>query len=177
MILLNINLIPLTYHQVCIKVLRDSDLKEILQTIVLMDSNRRYLDFSYLFPKKQVRVVPCGSVERARTTINSPRFFDVETIVIQAGTNDLEDDSLSSRHIANTFIEISETALDRFANSKIFLSEITPRRDEFHLKGMEVNSMVKGAIQSNNFQLVRHSNLSKESLFFDKKHLNKFSGV
>ena len=52
-----------------------------------------------------------------------------------------------------------------------------PRRDEFHLKGMEVNSMVKGAIESNNFQLVCLSNLSKESLFFDKKHLNKFSSV
>ena len=57
------------------------------------------------------------------------------------------------------------------------MSEITPRRDEFHLKGMEVNSMIKGAIESNNFQLVCHSNLSKESLFFDKKHLNKFSGI
>ena len=89
----------------------------------------------------------------------------------------MEDDSLSSRHVANTLIEISETVLNRFPNSKIFLSEITPRRDEFHLKGMEVNSMVKGAIESNNFQLVCHSNLSKESLFFDKKHLNKFSDV
>ena len=64
-----------------------------------------------------------------------------------------------------------------FPNSKIFLLEITPRRDEFHFKGMEVNSVVKGAIESNKFQLVCHSNLSKESLFFDKKYLNKFSGV
>ena len=60
------------------------------------------MDFSYLFPEKQVRVIPCGSVERARTIINNPRFFDVEAIVIHTGTNDLEDDSLSSRYIANT---------------------------------------------------------------------------
>ena len=135
-----------------------------------MDSNRRKQE-------KQVRVIPCGSVARARTIINNPRFFDVEAIVLRTGTNDLEDNSLSSRHIVNALIEISETALNKFQKSKIFLSEITPRRDEFHLKGMEVNSMVKGAIESNNFQLVCHSNLSKESLFFDKKHLNKFSGV
>ena len=144
--------------------------------IVLMDSNRRYIDFSYLYPEKQVRVISCGSVERARTIINNPRFLDVEAIVIHTGANDLEDDSLSSS-IANTLIEISETALNRFPNSKILLSEITPKRDEFHLKGMEVNSMVKGAIMSINFQLVCHSNLSKESLFFDKKHLNKFRVV
>ena len=72
-------------------------------------------------------------------------------LVIHTGTNDLDDYSLSSRHIANTLIEISETVLNRFPHSKIFLSEITPRRNEFHLKGMEVNSMVKGAIQFNNF--------------------------
>ena len=60
--------------------------------IVLMDSNRR-MDFSYLFPEKQVRVIQCGSVERARTIINNPRFFNVEAIVIHTVTNDLEDDS------------------------------------------------------------------------------------
>ena len=104
--------------------------------IVLMDSYRNYIDFSYLFPEKQVRVFPRRSVERARIIINNPRFFDVEAIVIHTGTNNLEDDLLSSRHIANTSIEISETALNRFPNSKIFLSEITPRRDEFHLTRM-----------------------------------------
>ena len=166
--------IPSSVHQ---SIERFRSKRNSADIVVLMDSNRCYMDFSYLFPEKQVRVIPCGSVERARTIINNPRFFDVEAIIIHTGTNDLEDNSLSSRHIANTLIEISETALNRFPNSKIFLSEITPRRDDFHLKGMEVNSMIKGAIESNNFQLVCHSNLSKESLFFDKKHLNKFSGV
>ena len=166
--------IPSSVHQ---SIERFRSKRNYADIIVLMDSNRRYMDFSYLFSEKQVRVIPCGSIERARTIINNPRFFDVEAIVIHTGTNDLEDNSLSSRHIANTLIEISKTALNRFPNSKILLSEITPRRDEFHLKGMEVNSMIKGAIESNNFQLVCHSNLSKESLFFDKKHLNKFSDV
>ena len=97
--------------------------------IVLMDSNRRYMDFSYLFSEKQVRVIPCGSVERARTITNNPRFFDVEAIVIHTGTNDLEDDLLSSRHIANTLIEISETALNRFPNSKnILVRNYTKKR-------------------------------------------------
>ena len=84
-----------------------------------MDSNRHHMDISYLFPEKQVRVIPCGSVERARTIINYPRFFDTEAILIHTGTNDLEDDSLSSRHIANTLTEISETALNKFPNSKV----------------------------------------------------------
>ena len=154
--------IPSSVHQ---SIERFRSKRNSADIVVLMDSNRHYMDFSYLFPEKQVRVISCGSVERARTIINNPRFFDVEAIIIHTGTNNLEDNSLSSRHIANTLIEISETALNMFPNSEIFLSEITPRRDQFHLKGMEVNSMIKGAIESYNFQLVCHSNLSKKNLY------------
>ena len=51
------------------------------------------------------------------------------------------------------------------------------RRDEFKLKEMEVNSILANAAQSASFKLIKHTNLARESSFFDKKHLNKFQGV
>ena len=95
---------------------------------------------------------------------------------MHTGTNDLENNSKIIFNTYDSLIKISETTLNRFPTPKIFFSKLHQDGD-FHLKGVEVNSMVKRAIQSNNFQLVCHSNLTKGPLFFDKKHLNKFSGV
>ena len=57
------------------------------------------------------------------------------------------------------------------------MSEIIPRRNEFNLKGIGVNSILANAAQSASFKLIKHTNLARESLFFDRKHLNKFQGV
>ena len=79
--------------------------------------------------------------------------------------------------IAKSLIEISNSALEKFPTAKIILSEILPRNDEFNMKGTKVNSILAGASVSAKFHLVKHSNLAKQSFFFDRKHLNKFRGV
>ena len=58
--------IPSSVHQ---SIERFRSKRNSADIIVLMDSNQHYMDLSYLFPEKQVRVIPCGSVERARTII------------------------------------------------------------------------------------------------------------
>ena len=40
-----------------------------------------------------------------------------------------------------------------------------------------MNSILANAAQSASFKLIKHTNLARESLFFDRKHLNKFQGV
>ena len=71
----------------------------------------------------------------------------------------------------------TNNATRKFPSAEVFLSEIIPRRDEFNLKGIEVNSILANAAQSASFTLIKHTNLARESLFFDRKHLNKFQGV
>ena len=147
------------------------------EVVVLMDSNRKYLDFESVFPEIKMRIIPCGNTDKANTVINYPRFKEVEAIMIHTGTNDLENDNMDTRMIANRLIEISNNALEKFPTAKIILSEILPRNDEFNMKGTEVNSILAGASVSAKFHLVKHSNLAKQSFFFDRKHLNKFRGV
>ena len=130
-----------------------------------------------VFPEIKMKIIPCGDTDKANTIINYPRFKEVEAILIHTGTNNLENDNMDSKMIANRPIEISNSALQKFPTAKIILSEILPRNDEFNMKGTEVNSILAGASVSAKFHLVKHSNLAKQSFFFDRKHLNKFRGV
>ena len=57
------------------------------------------------------------------------------------------------------------------------VSVITPRRDEYNLKGIEVNSILKEEAQKGQFELIKDGNLAEETLFYDKVHLSKFKGI
>ena len=145
--------------------------------IVLMDSNRRFMDIEASFVNKKVRTIPCGSVQKAKSIIDNPRFQKIDAILIHTGTNDLEDSSLDSQTIASNLLQVTDNATRKFPSAEVFLSEIIPRRDELNLKGIEVNSILANAAQSASFKLIKHANLARESLFFYRKHLNKFQGV
>ena len=140
--------------------------------IVLMDSNRRFMDIEASFVNKKVRTIPSGSVQKAKSIIGNPRFQEIDAILIHTGTNDLEDSSLDSQTIASNLLQVINNATVKFPSAEVFLSEIIPRRDEFNLKGIEVNSILANAAQSASFKLIKHTNLARESLFFDRKHLN-----
>ena len=142
-----------------------------------MDSNRRFIDIEASFVNKKVRTIPCGSVQKAKSIMDNPRFQEIEAILIRTGTNDLEDSSLDSPTIGSNLLQVTSNATRKFLSTELFLSEIVPRRDEFNLKGIEVNSILASAAQSASFELIKHTNLARESLFFDRKHLNKFQRV
>ena len=71
-----------------------------------MDSNRRFLEIESGFPGREVHT----------------------------GVNDLESDSHDSNSIPKSLIEAAKIASRRFPNAKVFISEITPRKDEYNLK-------------------------------------------
>ena len=111
--------------------------------VFLMDSNRRFLEIESAFPEREVGTVPTGSIEKAQSIIDNPRFSDIKALCIHTGVNDLESDTHYSNSIAKSLIEVAKSASRRFPNTKVFISEITPRRDEYNLKGIEVNSILK----------------------------------
>ena len=124
------------------------------EVVVLMDSNRKYLDLESVFPEIKMRIIPCGNTDKANTIINYPRFKEVEAILIHTGTSDLENDNMDSKMIANRLTDISNSALEKFPTAKIILSEILPRNDEFNMKGTEVNSILVRASVSAKFHLL-----------------------
>ena len=110
-----------------------------------MDSNRRFMDSEASFVNKKVRTIPCGSVQKAKSTIDNPRFQEIDAILIHTGTNNLEDSSLDSQTIASNLLQVTNNATRKFPSAKVFLSEIVPRRDEFNLKRIEVNLILANA--------------------------------
>ena len=135
--------------------------------VMLMDSNRRYLELEKLFPESNVRIIPCGNSEKAKSIIAYPRFKEVKAILIHIGTNDLEDISMDTKSIADNLIQAANEAHEKFPSANIFLPEILPHRDEFNLKGSEVNAILNSAAEHDKFDLIRHSNLAGESFLYD----------
>ena len=107
--------------------------------IVLMDSNRRFMDIEASFANKKLRTIPCGSVQKAKSIIDNPRFQEIDAILIHTGPNDLEDSSLDSQTIASNLLQVTNNAARKFPSAETFLAEIIPRRDEFNLKGFNFN--------------------------------------
>ena len=124
-----------------------------------------------------IRTIPTGSIEKAQSIVDNPRFSDIKALCIHTGVNDLESDTHDSNSIAKSLTEVAKSASRRFPNTKVFISEITPRRDEYNLKGIEVNSILKEEAQKGEFELIKHGNLAKETLFYDTMHLSKFKGI
>ena len=110
------------------------------------------------FVNKKVRTIPCGSVQKAKSIIDNPRFQEIDAILIHTGTNDLEDSSLDSQTIACNLLQVTNNATRKFPSAEVFLSEIIPRRDEFNFKGIEVNSILANSAQSASFKLIKHTN-------------------
>ena len=84
---------------------------------------------------------------------------------------------MDTKSIADNLIQAANEAHEKFPSASIFLSVILPPRDEFNLKGSEVNAILNSAAEHDKFDLIRHSNLARESFFYDRKHLSKYPGV
>ena len=88
--------------------------------IVLMDSNRRFMDIEASFVNKKVRTIPCGSVQKVKSIIDNPRFQEIDAVLIHTGRNDLEDSSLDSQTIASKLLQVTNNATRRFHQQKYF---------------------------------------------------------
>ena len=60
------------------------------QMLILIDSNRRNIDFDQLFPDVQKTVQPCGSVDWALSFLEKSKEDRYDTVLIHLGTNDLK---------------------------------------------------------------------------------------
>ena len=74
---------------------------------------------------------------------------------------------MDTKSIADNLIQAANEAHEKFQSANIFLPEILPHRDEFNLKGSEVNAILNSAMEHDKFDLIRHSNLARESFLYD----------
>ena len=106
--------------------------------VLLMDSNRRFIDTSRLFPGKKVLTIPCGSITAAFDIIENPYFKGMDALFIHTGVNDVENDLLDAKTIADHLTKGVLNAREKFPETKLFLSEVTPRSDSLNEKELKL---------------------------------------
>jgi hypothetical protein len=145
----------------------DSERKEIT---LLIDSNRRNIDFSKLFPSAKVNVRECGNVTSAVNTSYNGLGRPTD-IVVHVGTNDIKgaDPAATAGAIMDMAVEAAE-----YYECKVHISELTPRNDGLAKEAMETNKLLEShANQCPNINLIKHRNLSPRHLH-DEVHLDRF---
>ena len=91
----------------------------------------------------------CGSIESVRRVLSKPRFEHPEALLIDVGLNDIENDKCDAKYIADNLISLAYQAIDLFPDTRVFLSEITPRMDGLNEKVIAMNKIIRNAPISN----------------------------
>ena len=146
--------------------------------VLLMDSNRHFIDTNRLFPGKKVLTIPCGSITAAFDIIENSYFKGMDALFIHTGVNDVENDLLDAKTIADHLTKVVLNARKKFPEIKLFLSEVTPRSDSLNEKVLKINSLLKNCLFNiSNLKLIIHSNLADQIYFYDDKHFNRYKGI
>ena len=139
--------------------------------LVLMDSNRRHIDFHQLCQDAEIVVNRCGNTADARHLIEQNLGCPTD-IILHVGINDLE--TLQPKSVAANIEGIALRASERFANCTIHVSLIPPRSDNLNQAVVETNALLRESINNNNcpdIKVINHKELSADHLH-DKKHLS-----
>ena len=130
---------------------------------VIMDSNRRHLDFNKLFPNDRVKVYPCGTISYALRKLPSLGF--PKTVVVHLGTNDIE--KVSPQQVHDNLVKLKGEIESRY-NCRTIVSNLLPRSDVFsHSVGI-CNDLLSSSLRG---ALISHHNISQQHLH-DKKHVS-----
>ena len=146
--------------------------------IVLMDSNRKFIDKNKLFPNKKALILACPTIERGREILQQTKFVDQHTIIIHTGVNDLE--NCNRQEVSNKFCELLLSYKTTYPTVKIIASSITPRKDQLNTAVKRANELIHNELKKDQMKdiiLIDNSNLDKQELLFDAKHLNRKNGV
>ena len=129
--------------------------------MVLMDSNRRNINFSNLFLDENVQVVPCGSVKYALEKVIPKLKVVPDVVIIHLGTNDLK--SSSPQQYSILLLELVQ--LLRLLGCEVYVSEILPRNDQHEWKVESSNSNIRRMISTP--YRIDHPVITKDHLYDD----------
>ena len=140
------------------------------QLTVLMDSNRRHIDFHALCTDAEIQVNRCGTAADARNLIEQHHIGCPTDILLHVGINDLESNQPMS--VAADIEDVALRASERFPNCTVHVSLIPPRSDELRHEVIATNNLLRKAFKGNspNVKIIDHKDISEDHLY-DKKHL------
>ena len=129
-----------------------------------------------LFPDKKTTILKCGNVSSLNRIVEDPYFYNVESIVVHDGVNEVESETHPDI-IPDNLLTASAELKSKFPATNVFLSEITPSYDDLQIKVTRVNDHLRLKASKYNLHLINHSNLQARSNCFDAKHFRSSTGV
>jgi hypothetical protein len=142
-------------------------------TVILCDSNGRYINTNLLCPDTKTSYIRCPTITKAKSIIENTTFTSPKTFMIHCGTNDLERQQ-SNDELTNTMDETIRSIQTKHPECRIIISTLLPRNDELNQKAINLNRKLEEIISSkHNTELVNHKNIQRTSHMKDNKHLNE----
>ena len=145
------------------------------ETILLIDSNGKYINMTKLCPDTTAEKIPCPLIKSAQNFCDTPyNGKDPKNIICHFGTNNLERSSTTAT--ANDFSNTIHNLAKKFPSSKIFISMLLPRADHIDQNIQRVNDHIRKQCSSlANAHFITHENIiaNKYNSLRDIKHLNR----
>ena len=142
--------------------------------VVLIDSNRKNINFKSLFNNEdEVIVSPTSNAISANRQVQEGFSFQPSDVVLHVGTNDLE---LSTpQGVADNMCKLAETAQEKFG-CRVHLSQLPPRKDKWAGAAKRTNDILTNQcrVTRPGISLVKHEELGDHHLW-DDKHLDKWN--
>lgn len=145
--------------------------------LFLCDSNGKFLDLNELYPDAYIKYIKCPTLSHAYDILREYKTdVHLTKILIHTGTNDLE--HYSPEEVSLKASELLKNTSMKFKHSDVIFSLLLPRMDDLNISSSITNDTIsKNCSHFFNVSLIDHSRISKESMFYDYKHLNKVYGV
>ena len=105
-----------------------------------MDSSRKFINFKRMLLTEEEEtdpvVIPCGNIKRAEEILKTNQIDNPHQIILHIGINDI--DTQDTRDIAVRLKTLAKAYQTRF-NCEVFVSEMTPRADQYNSHVNTVN--------------------------------------
>ena len=106
------------------------------ETIIICDSNGRYLKPKELCPDSTTKYIRSPTLSQARQKIESFNFSNPKNLIIHCGTNDIKQ---PGKNIITETLEIVDLVKQKHPNCRILVSSLLSRKDELNNKVPTIN--------------------------------------
>ena len=128
------------------KVTQSSTTKNIKSDIIIlvMDSNKKFLDKNKLFPEEKVYIVVCPTIDKGHEILQQTNFVENHTI-IQTSVNNVK--TRSAEEGSGKFCKLLSSYKTSYPTTKIIASGITPRKDKFFVAVRTANQLIRTELE------------------------------
>ena len=116
-------------------------------------------------------MIRCPTIEKASQTLHKSNFYGQHTIILHTGVNNTEYNS--AEDIIENLTQLLSFCKETYTDTKIYLSGLTPRKDELNMAVMRTNQLIRKELENERFKgigFIDHSNLDKNEFLYDSKH-------